>query len=446
MIKDHNRLLVISSYFVPYSTSAVHRVLGFTKFLSKKGWDITVLTLKHKGLPVDEALKRKVPPQVQVIQTGHLDLFSLWDKIRNKARKGLSDSNASNPRLAFQEEKKSSIGSRLKTQLTLLLKTPDSYVGWIPVGVKRMLAERSRWNVIFATAPSFSALLLGVCLKILWRVPLVADLRDPWVGNPFNLKRSGLSARLDRFLEALVFKRADLIIANTEPAAGLYKKRYPEHFAKIKVITNGFEDAFVDVAPERLCHLDRLSIVHAGAIYGDRDIRPLVEALTALDNSLFVGSKLHLKLVGTIEGDKRRFIEARNFENVAIDLSPPVSHRKAIALLKGADVVLVVGNCTQGSVQVPAKIFELLPLSQPIWLIDSSQSPAYHLLAETGMPFFFSNNKKEDIKKELMRIFDCWRKGCLNQLSVNNPNIQAYSRATLSNQLHEYLLQLVTRS
>src|SRR3546814_12427620 len=64
----------------------------------------------------------------------------------------------------------------------LLFNFPDKRVGWLPAARQRALHLFEEWrpDAILATAPPFTALLIGYLLAKRARIPLIVEFRDRW--------------------------------------------------------------------------------------------------------------------------------------------------------------------------------------------------------------------------------------------------------------------------
>jgi glycosyltransferase involved in cell wall biosynthesis len=437
---SRRKLLYISAHFPPSAASGVFRTLGFLQGLTSRNWDISVLALKEvKEERVDRKLLERVPPQVSVKRTGYWDPFSLKSAVANIfRRKRVGESKSASDPAPIAEVKlccdasPDSERTSWKDKISYILKTPDSYIGWVPVAVFRSLISLQRPGLILATAPPFSSLLIGVLLKKVWRVPVVVDLRDPWVLNPFRALRPGPAGKLDRVFEHFVLAHADGIVLNTDEARKCYEKYYPQYAGKMITITNGFDERFLSVSPRETTPDDCLRVIHVGALYGARSPVALLEAIEYFP-------EITVELYGPGTEKYSGLAGSR------VLLSPSVEHNTAIALQKGADVVLLIGNCVRESVQIPAKLFEALAIARNIWLIDTADSPTRKLLRKEGIPHYFSLNEAAEIKATLEKIRQDWTVGMLSREVLPKGKIKKFSRVELSAMLDDFLLGVTER-
>ncbi len=70
--------------------------------------------------------------------------------------------------------------------------------------------------MLYTTAPPQSLNLLGILLKGLFKVKWIADYRDPWIHNAFYSPKYFYRGFLNRKMEEISHRWADLVIANTE--------------------------------------------------------------------------------------------------------------------------------------------------------------------------------------------------------------------------------------
>lgn len=425
-------LFYISAHFPPCAASGVFRSLGFIRYLvsGERRWRVTLLALRDIAEErQDERLLSRVPACVNVLRTGYFDIF----KVRVLFRKSSNDANAT-LHSALPAKKFDKAKSGLVEILSYLMKTPDSYIGWIPPGMFRALLTAKRPDVVFATAPPFSALILGVLLKKIWRRPLVVDFRDPWVHNPLRLKRPEPVERWDRLLERWVLRHADHVIMNTDEASGLYAQHYGSirEAAKISTIYNGFDERFEDLQPAVVKKSeDIVSVVHIGALYGKRDPAPLIDAMRSVG-----GVQIDFFGPGCEKFGNDDF-------STGVTFFGPIHHSQAIRLQKGADVTLVLGNCQSGSVQIPAKVFEILAVSNALWLIDVQDSPTRRLLIRHDVPHLFSENRADQILRVLEMLPTMRRENKLPQL--NHSVTERFSRDSQAKILAAILHRLADR-
>jgi len=162
------RVLLIAYYFPPLGLSGVQRVTKFAKFLPDFGWDVSVLTVKPRSyFAYDESLLTDLDrDEITVHRTASLDPTRFFGSRR----------------IGMPPEGR----RRLVSGISQTLFQPDNKIGWFPFAVregKRLLHEHTH-HVILASAPPYTAHLIGSKLSRETGLPLVLDYRDDWVDNP----------------------------------------------------------------------------------------------------------------------------------------------------------------------------------------------------------------------------------------------------------------------
>src|SRR3546814_11826622 len=121
------------------------------------------------------------------------------------------------------------------------LNFPDKRVGWLPAARQRALHLFEEWrpDAIFATAPPFTALLIGYLLAKRARIPLIVEFRDRWSVDPYY-PPPWWRRRLEHWTEARIVRHAAGLTTVSEPWAETYRARYGKPVA---VIYNGYDPA-----------------------------------------------------------------------------------------------------------------------------------------------------------------------------------------------------------
>ena len=342
------RVLVVAYYTPPLGMSGVMRVTKLCKFLPEFGWQPLVLTVKpvayyHYDPALLGDLKRS-----KVYRTESIDPNRLFNLLRSKTRR-------------FQPVLGTGLGAGARLLNYLLF--PDSKVGWLPFGsvTGRHIIDAEKPAAIFASAPPFTSLLLGVRLKAHAHVPLVMDFRDPWptgFAEPPRHQR----ASLRRFRRYLV-EHADATLAVNEGTARAVSLR-------AEVLDNGFDPSEFEVPAAQL---DGTSIVHVGNLWQNHaDVVAFVQALRARPEA-------RLYLAGRIDPATRQAFS----HDPQVRLLGPVPHEQACSLMKGATALLYIGKPHQ---PVGLKLYEYFGAGRPIvvWGNGTDEAEKLVLQAQAG--------------------------------------------------------------
>ena len=361
------RLLVVAYYIPPLGLSGVMRVTKLCKFLPEAGWQPLILTVKPVAYySYDPRLLDDLKAS-RIYRTESADPNRLLNLVRSKTTRltpALSQGRGAGPR-----------------RLNYLL-FPDSKVGWLPFGsvAGRHIIDREKPAAIFASAPPFTALLLGVRLKAHAHVPLAVDFRDPWptgFAQPPSYQRAAL-----RRVRRYAVEHSDLVLAVNDGTARAVGPR-------CEVLDNGFDPTDFEVEPAKL---DGFSVAHVGNLWRNQaEVSLLVEALRQRPEAT-------LYLAGRVDGATRRKFE----HDPQVRLLGTLPHGEACALMKGAGALLYIGKPGQ---PVGIKLYEYLGARRPIvvWGEGSDEAAGLVAEAEAGVACGLDGAKLTDALDEMKR-------------------------------------------
>jgi glycosyltransferase involved in cell wall biosynthesis len=365
-------VLFLSYAFPPLASSGTFRVARFAKYLPEFGWRPVVVSARPSHAiynEVDPSLARLIPPDIVVSGTAVLrPLVAARKWSRQLFPRPSANGIAAAPRRIAPGGR---AARPLHDLLQVLLATPDRHVGWIlpAVSASLPLIRRHRPRVIFSSGPPHSAHLAAIILKQLSGLPVVCDLRDPWARNPWDATGSLLQQRAQSLLERLCVRQADTVILNTENACREFVSCYAgQNHGEFTVIPNGYDPAltpslqYVSGCQASSGPGGRLRLCHCGSVYGNRSLLPLAKAAAKLKDT---EHRFELRQVGPVaaDGELRAYLDEHDLaQSILLDGEMP--HDRALAKMAAANVLVVIQGGT--GLQVPAKLFEMLPFRKPI--------------------------------------------------------------------------------
>src|SRR3989339_1026007 len=158
------KVLVIAYYFPPMGLSGVQRILKFVKYFPQNNWEPTVLTSAETGyFAHDPNLLNELDPSIRIIRVNGNELNARLSALGTIKIPGETT-------------------RKLINRVNQFFNIPDNKVSWTKkayVEAKKLLSEE-HFDLIFVTAPPFSAFQLGAKLKKEFRIPLAIDYRDLW--------------------------------------------------------------------------------------------------------------------------------------------------------------------------------------------------------------------------------------------------------------------------
>jgi glycosyltransferase involved in cell wall biosynthesis len=265
----------------------------------------------------------------------------------------------------------------------------------------RRAIERESPDVVWATAPPQAAILAATAVARRARLPVVAELRDLWAGNPYFDAGGDLLARV----EAPALREADAVVTVTPGCRERLLRLHPEIGPRLQLLPNGFDPALLSLRDgsggQR--STGRAVLIHAGALYGDRSAATLVRALARTG----LHDRVRLELLGPIDLATSEAIRtARPRLEVAVD--SPVSWRAAIERVRAADIAVVINSVgTGGAMALPSKLYEALALGRGVLALTPAGSDTALLLRALGCDTGLAPADDEDaIAAAIGRLLD----------------------------------------
>ena len=371
------RVLIVSYWFPPFNAIAAIRAGKLAKHLYDQGWDARVLTAADTG---DPSLAVEIPGE-NVIYTAWSDvdrhLERALDRLRGRASGGATPV-ATTPSSQVTREP-SALRKFARQAYKEIVRWPDNRVGWLRPAVAAGSKLLGSWrpDVIFASAPPPTALLVADRLSRTHGVPWVAEFRDLWSDNPYY-EYSSLRRWFERAWDQRVLTRATALVT----VSPTWKPHLEARYGRPTIVAmNGFvADDFPEVPPVVPEAAGPLRIVYTGHIYqGYRDPTPLFDAIREIGATR---SDLVVEFIGG-EADSVRALAAACGVADLVQAHPPVSYRRALELQLHADVLLHLQWCDpKDEGTIAGKIFDYLYTRRPILGIALADSVAAKMIHE----------------------------------------------------------------
>lgn len=393
------RVLLISYYFPPFNTVGAVRPGKFAKYLLQNGHQVEVLCA-HKP-PFPEGMPLEVPEQLVHQVRGwsvNAPIHWLLGGRERTAEGGFQGFSVGHP-LARR------VGRWYKT----LFHWPDAEIGWVGAAVARglELMEARPFDILYVSAPPFSALRVGARLSAIGGVPWVADFRDLWADNhAYDHPRWRLA--MDRRWESNLLKTASALTTVSLPLAAKLER----HGLPTWVIRNGYDpDDFQNLSPVNVrVNDEELLIAYTGNIYPSyHDVDTFCEGL-----SIFAagGRRARVKVVGrnvAILTDAAKRHGVSSF----FDVTSTVPRTEALALQKAADVLLMFlwGGGEDGI--YTTKFFEYVGAERSILAIGASDNDVGQWIRSENLGKIAG--KADEVADELIRWDEQRRSGEVRQ-------------------------------
>jgi glycosyltransferase involved in cell wall biosynthesis len=406
------KVLVIAYHYPPLGGGGVFRTLKFTKYLPRFGFKPYVLTVKNSMYPTrDPTLLSEIPQEVRIIET-----FSLEHKLFQMPFYALR----ATPKWVF---------------------IPDINVGWLPFAVRRgeKIIKKEVIDVIYATAPIYTSLLIACLLKRRTGKPLVIDFRDPWTQNVFTKYPTKLHRKIEEKLEKYILMTADHIITATEPMRLKLIEKYPFLKGKCTTITNGFDlEDFKGLT--RSTQREKFTITFTGYIYGLRTSKHFLIALKELiSEEKDIESKIQVVFAGPPNKQTTNLVKKLELQDIVKFLGY-VSHQESLKLMVNSDCLLLI-IAPEEPYSYTGKLFEYLGAKRPILALIPPQGVAADLIRSTKTGVIVPPGNINPIKQTISQLFQKWKKRDL----IIKSDVSEYDRKTLTEKLAKVFEQVISK-
>ena len=418
-MNSKKKVLIITYYWPPAGGSGVQRWVKMAKYFAQQNWEPIVLCPKNPEYPiVDDSFVAEVK-DIKVIQT------KIWEPSRFLKKMGAK--SAANLSGGFVSEKKS-----WKNDWAVFLRgnffIPDARKFWIKPSVnflKKYLRD-CPVDAIISSGPPHSCHLIALPIAKYFKIPWIADFRDPWTNIDFykDLKLTSWADKKHHELERKVVQSADCVLV----VGSTMKTEMDEIGAKkTVVIANGFDYSYNNL----VVNLDKkFTITHVGTTGKNRNPKVLWKALQKLINKdkNFANDCL-IQLVGLTDDEVKQDILKFDLLNNVV-LSDIVSHAKAIQIQKNSIVNLLIINQTANAKGIlTGKFFEYLSVERPILAIGPTDGDVAAILNESKTGKIIDFEDVDGMVNILTKWYTDFKSGSLQQ---NKMDISRYSRENLS--------------
>ncbi|MBD3285058.1 glycosyltransferase [candidate division WOR-3 bacterium] len=377
-MSKEKKVLIVSYYFPPMGGVGVQRVSKFCKYLPQFGWKPVVVTPE--------------PSTFYMTDKGMMDEVKHAEIHRIKA----PDSFRTHKRATGRDKPR--IDSPLR-KLARTLTWPDTHRGFARRALPVIKELSSEVQAILVTAPPFSSLLMIPGLKKKLDIPIIADMRDPWVSHPVHDRQAWKKGK-NRAAEREALGASDTVIAATRTHTEDLKQRYPEMEERIYYIPNGYDTE--DFSAKKGKRMDgALRIVYSGimGLEGINDGSTLYAALRILkDKEGLRPSDLRFEIIGEVaRKEEERMKDVEEF----IDSPGFLPHKEAMARLERADLAYLPYHARYSYFIVPAKVYEYVGSGTPVLAeVDPTHETA-SILRDTGTGMIADEDDVDAVVKAL---------------------------------------------
>jgi glycosyltransferase involved in cell wall biosynthesis len=406
---DRKRLLLIAFHFPPVQGSTgVTRTLAFARYLTRLGWDVTVLTVIPTAFERRlEDNYRLIPDDIQVHRAWAFDTKKAWSALGRYPR---------------------------------FLALPDRWQSWVLGGyIKgRSIIKDFQPHLIMSTYPLASAHLLGYLLHQASHIPWVAEFRDPMLQE--NYPNNRWERRAFSGIEKRVFRHADEVVVTTDGSRSYYAQRYPLFpVENISVISNGYDpEMFSSISRTPVSPSGHLVLLHSGVLYPhERNPQAFFTAIKSLGEQGVLDRfevQFHFRGSGN-ESAYEQTVEQLGISDY-IKFTPNIPYVEALQEMSEASALMLfqADNCND---QIPAKAYEYMHIGKPILGLADPSGDTGKLLRKAGVRSIAKLENAAEIETVIRGFLEQLKDNCA--YTVPKDFAMQYSREAQSKLLDKLL-------
>ena len=408
------KILLVAFHFPPIQGSTgTTRTVAFSRFLEELGWNVQVLTIR--------------PSAYERTSHENDDLIPVGVSVKR----------------SWGVDTRSSLSAM--GRYPLILAIPDRWQSWIAGAYLdgSKIIRSWRPDVIMTTYPIPSAHVIGILLKKKFKLPWVAEFRDPMLQDKYpdtSLQRWAYGK-----IERAVFRAADEIVVTTDLCRQTYSDRYPDFpSSRITTISNGYDpEIFSRSAPKNnRQEQSRVVLLHSGLLYPhERNPDQFFEAVRQLAADGFLNpADVEFRFRASSNEDtytkKTKVLGIEKF----ITFLPNISYVEALEEMQSVDALMIF-QADNSSEQIPAKIYEYFYCRKPVLGLTDPTSATGQLLASVGVPYIASLEDVSKIKTAIRDLLVQLEQG--REFLVSDNDIHRFSRRNLTSDLDLVLLRAI---
>jgi len=240
---------------------------------------------------------------------------------------------------------------------------PDLYRPWARIAASAAADVVGRDDVLVSFAQPMSDHLAGRAAARRTGARWIAHFSDPWVDNPL-IRRGAVARAVTGRQERAVVRDADALVFTSARTADLVMRKYPPAWrGKTSVIPHCFDERLYPDVPARV---GPLVVRHVGNFYRGRGPAPLYEALAILGEQGAGLDDVRVELVGGSELDPLAEPGVDRVPRGVLRVRGKANYLEALALMRSADLLVLVDAPGRQSVFLPSKLIEYLGAGRPI--------------------------------------------------------------------------------
>jgi glycosyltransferase involved in cell wall biosynthesis len=427
------KVLIISYSFPPRMSVGGLRIQGLAKYLLELDWDPIILTPKLPGSP---------NTKFRIIQTPYRDVIgSLTKAIGFKTEEGVKSQIKKKLGVSTHKNKRTFADSILLF-IQENIAYPDLEKGWYQYAIKAgsELLQQENIDAIISSSSPVTCHLIAKELKMKYRIPWIADLRDLWTQNHYY-QYTRIRKFWERRLELKTLREADALVTVSWPLAEKLRKL---HKGKtVYPIPNGFDPEEVNSTPNANLTKE-FTITYTGQIYqGKQDPSKLFKNLHDLFSERKINpNDIGIKFYGSQKDWLDEDITYYKLQDI-VKCYGEIPREGALKKQRESQLLLLLlwENPNEKGIYT-SKVFEYLAAQRPILATSGTEGVVKELLDDTNAGICVVSI--EEIKKAIEKFYNEYKEKGYVSYKGERAKIDKYSHKEMARKFSEVLNNITT--
>ena len=424
-IRKLRNVLIISFLFNQQNIPGAIRLRGLVKYLPEFGWNPVILTVKTSEI---------TDKKITIFETDYEDTIIFWKKLIgipiNKTLKEYYD-------IPTTTKKKTLIDILISVWFEVFT-YPHPTINWSKSAIEKgvEIIKDDHFDAIISSSAPITSHIIAAELTKRERIPWIADFRDLWTQNHYNI-HSRVRNFFETRLELKTLSSADALITVSHPLSEKLKKLHTNK--KIFTITNGYDPEQINPG---IPLTEKFSITYTGFIYkGRQDTEPFFRTLKFLiDAKKIDPATIEVHFFGIREGWLMSEAKKYQLENI-IRIHGKVSREESIQKQRESQVLLLLTwNDPNEKGVYTSKIFDYLAARRPILALGLQGSVVSDLLNQTQAGVNVSLDT--EIQDQILKLYLEYCENGFVKYSGILSEIERYSHQEMAKNFAEVLEEI----
>lgn len=257
---------------------------------------------------------------------------------------------------------------------------------WSIICYWKIVKHGVNYDLNFITFSPFPIYLVAWLLKKKYNKPLVCHFYDPLIDNRY-LSQNKISLGLRRWHENLIVSVSEIVFLSNKLLLDLFVERYKKSENKCHYLPFCSDEIQVITSNQN----QRLTLIHAGNLYGHRNLKFVNMGVTKL-RRLYpnLSDSFQIILYGGITKQDKQLIKKSNNDDVIL-YKGVISKENLYLEYSNADGLIVIDSLDFDNVFFPSKLCEYFLFNKIILAITPEISATREYIVDSGHLVFSPN-------------------------------------------------------